>query len=279
MGLRLDKWYLDFQSGARFGYYYLSAVSFGPWKFLWSEIHERNGALQVEIARPGRTQVMGPHGMGGSGFDLTVHPQRVRLSVDRPQLQFDGIWRYPDGPLPRQCKPLLSTPQGTCDWKVWSPCAAAEVRLNGTVAAGRGYIDFVRFALPVRHTPLRTVRWGRVFGTDGWLVLLDVETRAERVSMAHDGTRWLNNVTSTVARNSNDEISEFRWQVNGGAVNLRVERELERGAIFSAGRLGNWFPAVVRRRLDGWGFEEKYFVRGHFNGAVYAGPMEEVRWS
>ena len=21
------------------------------------------------------------------------------------------------------------------------------------------------------------------------------------------------------------------------------------------------------------------FVRGHFNGAVYAGPMEEVRWS
>jgi hypothetical protein len=276
--MQLDKWYFDCQTPEQFAYYYVSHLHLGSLGLVASEVHHdrRQGSFRLGKAQHASWRVL-----QGAGARVQAYRDRVDLRIAGRRGTLQGSWCSRIVPLPRPRRPLYRDENGWCDWKVWTPHAQVTLTLpgdDGPRLQGTGYVDLVRVALPFWRIPFRSLCWGRLFAGERWMVLFRMQGVGGVLAWGHAGNGWRGQIEGQLVRNAQGAACAFEWCIDGRQLHAEIVRILAQGPILSRARVGRWAPMKLLERLGSCGWEEKYWVEGIFDGATYAGPMEEVRW-
>jgi hypothetical protein len=281
MTFRLDKWYLDCQAGAEFGYYYVSRLQVGRLHLMSAEINHRGPGGEIRSSRIGLAQNGSRRDLHGAEAMLKPGRTHTELRIDTGAGCLSGTWRSASGPVPRRSRPLYQCDAGWCDWKIWSPHSDVELTLPpGTRGPihGTGYIDLVRLAIPLWRLPFRNLLWGRLHSGDRWIVLYQLETADSTWSWMADDSGREEAVELRLLREENGRASHFEWRLNRNRFEAEVREPLCRGPILNRKRISRWLPQPVLSALGSGGIEAKYWVAARVDGDEFTGPMEEVQW-
>ena len=278
MRVRLDKWYLDVQSGPDFAYWYVARLVLGRVRLVTVESHEHGEAGVRRRAWWGFERAAGPRSLGTRAAALRVGRRETTLRIDSPDGLLQGTWRSTTPPPARPFRPLFRNANGWCDWKVWTPRANVTLRRGGSETSGLGYVDLVRFELPFWRVPFRSLCWGRLVSEERWIVLFRLDTGSGTLACALEEGGVTFDVSVEVERSDGASLPAFRWRVGTQRLDVETRRVLARAPVLDDRRLAPVLPRRLVDRLTSGAREEKFWAVAELDGTSLSGPMEEVRW-
>jgi hypothetical protein len=255
-------------------------------KIGFSGINHFNRSQSVQSFKFSRIRKLSFHKLYLSRAKLSSSASKAHLSIEHGKTSLKGTWKFLSQPLKRWRKPLLQSPDGWIDWKVWTPLAEVKLIFRDgkkiSVIEGTGYIDFVRSTIPFWKLPIKTLHWGRMHSPNSWSVFLSLKTKEENISLYLDPQTTAQDVSVSLKHNEFREAKRLTWTISSlhGRFNFdgSVARILETQEILNKGRSLRILPKKIQKLLSSSGRDEKYEIFSQFRNQQYHGIMEEVRF-
>lgn len=287
MKIKLEKWYIDFTSEKALGFYYIMCVSLGPIRIGLSGINHFGHGEQIKSLKFSRLHKRSIHALKLKNADYSSTLKAAHLKINHGSSRIQGTWLFLAPPQKRPYKPLYRCRDGWCDWKVWTPKAEVNMKVeqSGIVEnlKGTGYIDYVRFDLPAWRTPLRRLYWGRMHSPDSWSVFMCLNCADKSLSLYMDPQGIERGVSVHLNRGHLKTLPRFIWNIGNDDRSFlfegKIVRTLEKDEILAKNRHLKILPPAIRQKLNSFGIDEKFEIKTDFRGNTYHGIMEEVSWN
>ena len=145
----LDKWFLDFtgENGEAM-IFYAAKLTWHGWSASYTSWLEYDAAYGVRLS---------------SRFRNVQMPQKKDDLIMWSDTKFgvSGTWESLENMIQTR---IFDSDEGFLDWKCFQPASKVQLKVNGSVLKGRGYVEQLILTVPPWNIPMDELRWGR-FGS------------------------------------------------------------------------------------------------------------------